>query len=665
MAGLAAAALGLLAAGCNGSGGQGAFPLPTAPGAPPTTPAVTQPPQPIQPDERRPQRVSFLRRAESCERFGEAVRAVAVDAVGPYGFNNAIGFAGDMATAAPMAAEGAPQRSAAGNATPTAPKAGVDFSDTNVQEAGVDEPDMVKTDGRMLITTADGGLRVLDVTGTPRQVGALDLPDGRQGNLLLIGNRALVLSNGGGYGGPELAPMPGGKAFTPQRPTTKVTVVDLADPTKPRITRTHTIDGRYLDARLIGGVARLVTSSSPDISFPQPLPDQQLAPEKAQAANAELVRKAKPEAFLPDGASCADAYVPVEASGASTIAVQSIDPADDAPGPAVTVVAEASTVYASATSLFVATNRFQGGGWIRPAADRAAPVEADRTAIHAFDISDPDKARYTGSGDVPGRLLNQFSLSEEAGMLRVATTLDASIDQRGQIQGQSQSRVTILRRVGEEWVETGAVDGLGKGERIYAVRFIGTMGYVVTFRQVDPLYVLDLRDPRAPKVTGELKITGYSAYLHPAGDGRLLGIGQEATDQGRRVGTQVSLFDIANPAAPAKLAGAVLPNASSNAEYDHHAFLYWAATGLVVAPVQAYGDAPFPGATGVAQPFVGVVAFQVGDKSVKEAGRVTHPGQTPIERTLVVGDRLLTLSRVGVATNNLTSMADGGFLAFR
>ena len=680
LGGLVAAAL--LAAGCSGSGGSQAGPPTTVGGT--TVPATNPPLDSLAlADERRPQRVSFLTRAGSCERFADAVRPVALEAVGPYGFGGGSSFATDAA--GPAAVSRSQESAAAAPAATTmasAPKAGVDFSGTNVQEAGVDEPDVVKTDGRLLVTTADRRLRVLDVTGAPRQVGVLDLPAGA-GSTLLVGSRVLVFSDAGsGYGGGmEVMPRVGPE---PQRPTTRVTVVDLSAPAAPKVTRTHTIDGGYVDSRLVGGVARIVTRSSPDISFPQPQVRSEQDADKARAANAEIVRKAGPAAFLPKGASCADAYVPVEGSGAGTVAVQSLDPAADAPGPAVTVVADASTVYASAGRLFVATNRYGSGGPVRPAARSSVAPEPGRTAIHAFDITDPAKARYAGSGDVPGRLLNQFSMSEAAGFLRVATTLDGTFQGGGgQAPGapeatrsspartESQSRVTILRAAGEEWVETGAVDGLGKGERIYAVRFLGTTGYVVTFRQVDPLYVLDLRDPRAPKVTGELKITGYSAYLHPAGDGRLLGIGQEATDQGRRVGTQLSLFDVTNPAAPTKLAGTVIPGADASAESEHRAFLFWPATGLAVAPVQSYGDGggirPVPdnGAPAPTRPFVGAVAFKVGDKTVTESARITHPGSTQIQRTLVVGDRLLTLSAVGIAANDLKTLNDEGFLAFR
>ena len=713
-------ALAAAVTGCEAAGPRPGPPTTVAPGGLGPVPAGPRPGDvPLAVGERRPEQASFLVRATSCERFGEAVRPVAVAAVGPYGFGGGLEQMADgeaLSSAPPSAARSAAPASG-GARDSAAPAAGRDFSATNVQEAGIDEPDSVKTDGRLLVSSVDGRLRVLDITGEPRLVGTLDLPDGA-GDLLLVGDRAMVLS--GGYGGRSgLTVLPeASQGGSPSRPTTTVTVVDLKDPAKPSVARTHSIDGSYVDARLVGGVARIVTRSQPDVSFPQPANGGRDVA-KATAANAEVVRKVNPSAFLPKGASCADAYVPVEAAGVGTVAVQSLDPAAASPGPAVTVVADVSTVYASAGRLFVATNRYDGGGPVRPAIAPVTPPQG-RTAIHAFDITDPAKARYAGSGDVPGRLLNQFSLSEHEGVLRVATTIDATGGWRGggepgmpmplpmptpmptSVPGtpggagtsngqpspatvpattlaqppvtgkapaptQSQSRVTLLRPAGEEWVETGAVDGLGKGEQIYAVRFLGTTGYVVTFRQVDPLYVIDLRDVRAPKVTGELKITGYSAYLHPAGEGRLLGLGQEATDQGRRLGTQLSLFDVKNPAAPAKLAGAVLAQGSSEAENDHHAFLFWPATGLVVAPVVAYGGGdPQRGAPErIAPPFVGAVAFKVGATSVTEAGRISHPGSTPIERTLVVRDRVLTVSRVGVAAHELGNLADRGFLTFR
>ena len=154
------------------------------------------------------------------------------------------------------------------------------------------------------------------------------------------------------------------------------------------------------------------------------------------------------------------------------------------------------------------------------------------TEIHRFDTSDPARTTYRSSGSVPGFVLNQFALSEDRGALRVATT-EEPLWMAGAQQRDAESGVSVLREEGAKLVTVGRVGGLGKGERIYAVRFLGDAGYLVTFRQVDPLYTLDLSDPRAPKAVGELKVAGYSAYLHPVGDGLLLGVGQDAYRAGR------------------------------------------------------------------------------------------------------------------------------------
>jgi uncharacterized secreted protein with C-terminal beta-propeller domain len=278
-------------------------------------------------------------------------------------------------------------------------------------------------------------------------------------------------------------------------------------------------------------------------------------------------------------------------------------------------------VYATASNLYVTTSS-----------------EPSTTRIHRFSIADPDAARYEGSGSVPGHLLNQFSMSESDGVLRVASTIDGP---------PSESVVTTLRVDGSALPELGHVGGLGAGERIYAVRFLGQLGYVVTFRQTDPLYVVDLRDPARPVVRGELKIPGYSAYLHPVGDGLLLGVGQDADAGGRVRGAQVSLFDVSDPAAPARLASAPLGAGWSEVESDHHAFLWWPATSLAAVPVQPDG----------------VVGFRVTrSEGVRPVGRVVSHGWT--RRAVVVGDRLLTVSDQGVASADLATLTERAFVPF-
>ncbi len=203
------------------------------------------------------------------------------------------------------------------------------------------------------------------------------------------------------------------------------------------------------------------------------------------------------------------------------------------------------------------------------------------------------------------------------------------------------------------------MDGLGRGEQIYAVRFIEDVGFVVTFRQTDPLYTLDLSDPRRPRVLGELKIRGYSAYLHPLGGDLLLGVGQDATAQGATLGTQLSLFDVSNLRRPSRRQQrSVGSGSSSQVEYDHHAFLWWAPSELAVLPVQEYG---------AAEQFVGAIGFGVARAGIGERGRATHDVDeyaAPILRSFVVGGRLFTLSDVGLEVNALSTLAEEGSLKF-
>jgi uncharacterized secreted protein with C-terminal beta-propeller domain len=190
------------------------------------------------------------------------------------------------------------------------------------------------------------------------------------------------------------------------------------------------------------------------------------------------------------------------------------------------------------------------------------------------------------------------------------------------------------------------LDGLGKGERIYSVRFIGPRGYVVTFRNTDPLYSLDLSDPAKPRLAGELKITGYSAHLQAVGADRLIGIGQEADTNGRVQGTQVSLFDVSDPAAPRRLAQYHVKNGYSEAEFDPHALLWWPATGLLAVPMMGYGKEQ-----------TGDLALRVTANGLTRIGTLTQPADTPIRRTLVVDDAVWTVSDAGLAAADLSTMS--------
>ena len=228
-------------------------------------------------------------------------------------------------------------------------------------------------------------------------------------------------------------------------------------------------------------------------------------------------------------------------------------------------------MYASPNVIYLATQQWQDWNAV-PEFRRDDVVEMVTTTIHRFDATDPLSVEYTGSGEVAGWLYSQWAMSEHDGVLRVASTTQSPF--WGFRQASSQSLVTVLEPREGSLEAIGVVSGLGIDEQIYAVRFVGDAGYVVTFRQTDPLYVIDLSEPSAPRVAGELKIPGYSAYLHPIGDSLLVGVGQDADLNGQVKGTQVAVFDVSDPFNPRQVDKLTLPGAYSQAEWDHHAFLY-------------------------------------------------------------------------------------------
>jgi hypothetical protein len=333
-------------------------------------------------------------------------------------------------------------------------------------------------------------------------------------------------------------------------------------------------------------------------------------------------------------------------------------------------VADGTTVYSNGSSLYVAgDNRWRtmlpmlarpsGDGSARP----APPPQ--RTELYQFDIAGTGRPHFVGAGWVPGYLINQYALSDWGGNLRVATTNGDS------------STVYVLQRSRDRLFLIGEVGGLGKGERIYAVRFDAGIGYVVTYRQTDPLYTIDLRDPAHPAVSGSLDIDGYSAYLHPIGAGRLIGVGQAADPDGRLQGTAVSLFDVADPSAPKRLARYQVRFGHSTAEFDPHAFLYWPATGLLVIPMTTVNAGPVPSVrTGAPAPggqvpprlaelTAGAVTLHVSANAVgpMAAGSVSHDN-LPISRSLVIDRTLWTVSDRGLAAYDLASLAPQSWLPY-
>ena len=579
---------------------------------------------------------------DECGSLLDHLRSEYAERVGPWGFEGGgygpgipeIMADDEMAMEAESGADGPDPGSA--EAAAVGLVEGVDYSGTNVQETGVDEADLVKTDGRRIFAVSSGLLLVVDAAS--RQIeGSARLAEGHAAEMLLDGDDLLVVMND--YSPPiRFALEPAADSAAASQPAEyeydgPVTVVQRVrmDGYRPRVTETLRIDGSYVSTRSIDGVARVVTRHDPAWSFPFVYPQGGSGSEEvAEEANRAAVLASTLEDWLPSysvaaGAgvsgpveggllpACENVYVPSEFAGFGVTTVLSLPVGGPLAGDgAVSVMAPGDTVYASPQSLYVATSTWLAPEIFEDEAVWPRVAQNWRTAVHRFDLADPARAAYAASGSVPGRIRNQFSLSEHDGHLRVVTTTGDLW--WGQEDMEPSSQVRVLRQSGDRLVEVGSVGDIGRGEQVQSVRFTGAVGYVVTFRQVDPFYTLDLSDPENPAIVGELKIPGFSSYLHPIGGGLVLGVGFDADEStGAVTGSKVSLFDVSDLADPQELAVWVAPDAWNDAGWDHRAFLWWEPARMAVFGISSWTDQTAE-----------AVALRVERGSITEIGRIDH-----------------------------------------
>lgn len=631
----------------------------------------------------------------ACDALLGRIHEVAAEHVGPYGLDVDPYIATDRVAvpdvvpvpttayrAAPSPRDPAtesPQRVDAGAADPTAattapaPAA----SGTNVQEAGVDEDDSVKTAPGRILVLESAVLRYVDVTdGSPRLRGSLALGFDATG-LLVAGDHVLAVGSDTDNG--------------PGTPRVVVTEVDVSDPDALHAGKSVRVDGTLAAARSNGDIARIVVESEPDISFVQPGPGSR-GEDRATDANRAVVTSTTIADWLPrvdggPGVDCTRVMVPHDYAGAGMLTVMTLGIGESLRIRDTTaLMARGETVYDSGSTMYVA---------MAGPARRTGLVDAEgeaSTAVHAFDVSGADPATYVASGRVAGRIQDRWAMSEARGILRVVVAGD------GFAGSSSSSSLVTLRREGSALVEAGRVDGIGRGEQVKAVRFVGDRGYVVTFKRTDPLWVLDLRDAASPRISGALHVPGYSAYLHPIGDGTLVGVGQDADEAtGLPLGLKVAVYDVSDPARPATTAEwHAAPGTNSTAEEDPHAFLWWAPTGTVAIPVRAgvtptrTGVTPTwadvtspppprpevdPSVPDAAQvpptPAAETVVLHAGPSSLAESGRISCAGGGRLgsggddhRRSVVAGDSIFTVCDGGVAGFRLDGFASTGEAAW-
>ena len=496
------------------------------------------------------------------------------------------------------------------------------FSTTNVQEAGVDEADIFKSDG-VYFYIAHGNtvriVRAVPVNGLA-EVAQVEF-DGPVSEMYLYESKLIVVglpasASGVPVSDTDIMWASESMSWPPYVSESKVVVsaVDLTDPAAPAKTGKIELDGSLVASRLTGGRLFLVLTIVPDLpANPTPI-------SIAAMTLDQVLPKAAVEGEEQPMVDWSGYYRPDSPDGYYTTAVVTLNAANiEQIVGALAVMANAGTIYASTEALYVTDDEWDTDNGMR-----------ETTTIHKFAMDQQTGARYVGSGSVPGRLLNQFSLGEDQGFLRVAThvsnltlftggpvmmgsgvtavmpaittTTDSQAATAQAINetetpsapDQPYNAVFVLAESQGELQVVGSVENIEPGEQLYAARFLGTRGFLVTFRQIDPLFVLDLSQPTKPVVTGRLEIDGYSDYLHPFGNNLLIGVGRSthATPWGGVVpyGLQLSLFDVSDMANPKLVKQLQLGGYGSYAEASstHKAFTFMPDLGLLALPAQLY-----------------------------------------------------------------------------
>lgn len=552
-----------------------------------------------------------------------------------------------------------------------------DYSETNTQEAGVDEPDMVKTDGEFIYMSQDNMLRIVSswpVEDT-QEVGRLGL-SGSSSKMFLHGDRILAYST-------EYTDREG--RWTAQ---TVVDVIDVSDRSNPQMMSTKSIDGQFVSARRVGGDVYTVTQQN--LTLPteayssiwdaydeadayvawdaSPLAKEtsrrtiqkKIRPLIQSAIQGIPANKLLPQVTSEDGttetiAGCTDILHSAEVSEPGVTLVTHIDLDNDrieVSGDATAVMAGSTTVYASQRSLYVAQS--SAGWW-----DGFSSVDRV-TRLHRFTLAGP-ATEYTASGQVDGFLHNQFSMSEHEGLLRIATTNQDWWWGTGSDDEDEGNNIFVLDAESPQMPIIGELRGLAPGERIYATRFQADRAFMVTFVQIDPLFTIDLSQPTHPTAVGELKIPGYSAYLQAIGEDHVLGVGMDGDWDGGLTGVAVSLFDVSDFSDPKQQDQISMDfdHTSSEALWNHHAILVHNNT--VAVPVYGYNwRSDYESASGL------LVATIDTETGLTQTGFVDHSElaeeiwaddsasyMPQMLRSLTIENNLFSISDVGIMVSDL------------
>jgi len=553
-----------------------------------------------------------------------------------------------------------------------AERAAESMSRTNNQVANVDEADLVKSDGRFVYIAANRALRIIEAMN-PRIVSITKFPDVVR-ELFVEGDRAVVFTSSG------------------EAASTRIHVLDISDRSHPKSMRQIELSGSLVASRRIGTTVHTVVvdgdDGQSDYDIWPPDLDRCDATEatlrkglaRLKIDNERKMRKGTPLPTMRDRGSpvllCTGLYESKVDSSHTFTTVISFDMADErVSATTATFRSRPGAIFASESALYFSTVRQKPKSHWYPYHDDDEDLN-ETSNLHKFHIGAyPSETRYVGSGLVPGHALNQFAMDEWHGYLRIATT-------HGQWRNRNvENAVSVLAEAeqGGNLVRVGAVEHLARGEDIRAVRFDDERAYVVTFKRTDPLFALDLYDVAHPVILGELKIPGFSTYLHRIDDHHLLSIGFDTVARGSFAlldGLLLQLFDVTRPTEPKLLHREKVGTrrSSSNATGNHLAFNYFDEKGLLAIPMASCE------ASGDARPadhmsFDGLLVYRVSvDSGFTRLGAIDHGpqgstcgaswprGSSKVLRSLFLDDLVYSLAMDRVKVRRMsalgTDMAD-------
>jgi len=486
-----------------------------------------------------------------------------------------------------------------------------DYSQTNIQVAGVDEADIVKTDGTYLYVVSNNSLFILKAY-PPKAAEILSIIgfNGTLEEIFLKRNKLVILGSSATYPYESYYKMP-----TIINDKTFVNVYDVSNRSNPVLTRNFSVSGNYFDSRMINEYIYLVVSQSAYLIY-----DTLVLPKIYSREGVEEIGAS--EIYYANVSDYSYAFTTVAA----------INIQDDAQKPTheTFLLGATSCMYVSLNNIYITFWRQSG-----------------MTLLYRIRIED-EVIKSEASGEVPGSVLNQFSMDEYKGYFRLAIT--AWTD------GTSQNKVYVLDM---NLAAVGKLENIAPGETIYSVRFMGDRGYVVTFRQVDPFFAIDLQDPYSPKVLGVLKIPGYSSYLHPYDENHIIGIGKDGSF------VKISLFDVSNVTDQKEIGNYTVIGEWSDSLVlsDHKALLFNSSKNLLVMPITT---SDYNVSKGTYVYWQGAYVFNITLEGIVLRGQITHAENAGdldyyqsachVKRALYMGDVLYTISDKKVMMHNLETL---------